>query len=93
MSEFEKWWEHWLDHSTLGVATHEERAAAAAAWEASERALVRRLAGEWGEQEIFPTESVEDCVKHIHATGRVFLYQINTIQLLKQQLSNLRGDR
>jgi len=38
-----------------------------------EAAIVRRLAGEWGEMEVGPCESVDQCVDIIRDTGRTFL--------------------
>ncbi len=38
-----------------------------------ERAIVRRLAGEWGEQEVGPIESLQDAVEAIHASGTMFM--------------------
>ena len=43
-----------------------------------ERAIVKRLAGEWGEIEVGPTESIDDAVAHIHGAGRVIMRFVNT---------------
>lgn len=44
-----------------------------------ERAIVRRLAGEWGEIEVGPTNSIDDVVSHIHGAGTVIMRLINEV--------------
>jgi hypothetical protein len=66
-----------------------------------ERAIVRRLAGEWGEIEVGPTESIDDVVSHIHGAGTVIMrlvtevadHQAWALGLLGKKLSDWRGDK
>lgn len=44
-----------------------------------ERAIVRRLAGEWGEQEVGPIETLDDVVTAIHGAGTMFMRMVNEV--------------
>jgi hypothetical protein len=44
-----------------------------------ERAIVRRLAGEWGEIDVGPTESIDDVVSHIHGAGTMLMRMVNEV--------------
>jgi hypothetical protein len=52
--------------------------------------IVRLLAGEWGEMEVGPTESVDDLVSHIQAAAKVFMLHVTEIQGLEAKLDEAR---
>lgn len=63
---FEKWWGGLVSlEGSKGIAS--------LAWLESERDLVARLGGEWGEFDVGPTENAEQAVGHIRGAGRVIL--------------------
>ena len=49
--------------------------------------IVRLLAGEWGEMEVGPTDSVDDLVSHIHDTAKVTMLHVTKILDLKAKLA------
>jgi Lar family restriction alleviation protein len=66
-----------------------------------EAAIVRRLAGEWGEIEVGPTESIDDVVSHIHGAGTVIMRMVNEVgdwrdwalRLAGRKMSDWRSDK
>lgn len=63
--------------------------------------IIRRLAGEWGEIEVGPIESLDDCVQAIHGSGTVLMrmveqahdWQAWAMGLLGKKLSDWRSDK